>query len=199
MSPNSNIFPHREYLTFLFKCWSQHCSGAKYTLEHMLFRSSADWRLLEGKNTNYDLDDTIYQHETVTCSWALPQPSISFELSLQCNLPPPLVKSTNSSTHSNNSTHSLALALSPAPPLGFPALITVCSYKNKTHCEKDVQFWQKMRRYRFIITLSLPLSRSHTHTHTYSKTHTFTVVYKLLQRTLHQLIIITYYHPHQQF
>lgn len=36
------------------------------------------------------------------------------------------------------------------------------------------------------LSLSLYLALSHTH----SKTHTFTVVYKLLQGTLHQLIII---------
>lgn len=110
-----------------------------------------------------------------------PWPSISFELSLQCNLLPsflspslsPSLFSTNSITHSAliPPTPSLSFSL-PAPLLGLPPLITVCSYKNKTHGWKDVQFWQKMRRHRFIMSfspslfsLSLLLMHRHTHTH----------------------------------
>ena len=55
-------------------------------------------------------------------------------------------------THKYTQFHPLSLSASP-PPTGPPALITFCSYKNKTHRGKDVCLQQKMRRHRFIVCI----------------------------------------------
>lgn len=128
---------------------------AKYTVEHKLFSSFADWRLLERNElwSQWHHDITLNQSHAPTP----PQPSISFELSPQCNLPALSLWKAEAASHTHRWFHPLTLSLSlslPAPLLGFPALITVCSYKNKTHCGKDVHFWQKMSRHRFIMSLS---------------------------------------------
>lgn len=74
-----------------------------------------------------------------------PWPSISLELSLHCNLFSSLFPA-HKRHHARRCFHPLSLSASdslPAPLLRLSPLITVCSYKNKTHGWKDVQFSQE--------------------------------------------------------
>lgn len=131
---------------------------------------------------SHDLDDTIisawashmlWLHHGLQSALSYPFSVISSPLS---SLPLSLSLSFQHKQHHtecSDSTHSLSL---PAPLLGLPPLITVCSYKNKTHGWKDVQFWHKMRRHRFIMSFSpslfsLSLSFSVLLTHRQTHTH----------------------------
>lgn len=163
-------------------------SCAKYTHEHISFFPSFFFLaalLIDGCSEKNEPWSRWHHNISMSQSHALtpPWPSISFELSLQCNLLPsflspslsPSLFSTNSITRSAliPPTPSLSLSLL-APLLGLPRLITVCSYKNKTHGWKDVQFWMKMRRHRFIVSFSpslfsLSLSLTHTQAHAHTQ------------------------------
>lgn len=122
------------------------------------------------RKMSHDLHDTIISAWASHMLWlhhglqsALSYPFSVISSPLSSLLPPSLsLQHKQHHTQCSDSTHSLAL---PAPPLGLPPLITVCSYKNKTHGWKDVQFWQKMRRHRFIVSFSPSLSPSLLLTH----------------------------------
>lgn len=85
-------------------------------------------------------------------------------------------------------TRSLSLSLLP-PHWGFLLWLLFVRTKTKPTVRRMFNSDRKWED-TDLSSLSLSLYLAHIHTHTYSKTHTFTVVYKLLQRTLHQLIII---------
>lgn len=171
MSPNSNIFPHREYLTFLFKCWSQHCSGAKYTLEHMLFRSSADWRLLEGKKIQTMILMTPYinmrqSHAPGPCHSL--QSALSYPFSVISPLP---LWKAQTAAHTVIIPPTLSLLLSLLPPhWGFLLWLLFVRTKTKPTARRMFNSDRKWED-TDLSSLSLSLYLALTHTHIQKHTH----------------------------